>query len=258
MSEQTPVWRRYRPPSAEPTAADLEDARLTEAQGWARYRACIEEVRELILGAPLTNRDPQTRAQALYLLPQIEAQAFLMAVAPNPDYPRFYTHEYFQPGVFTWNLPCPDFVYRTSVLDGRRSYRITGTRNSASWVDFQCFNSFSGVGVHAPRRIGNWDLDDFAIDTDGRFEIRVGAQPQGGNWIALDPQARGYLLLVRKLVYEGEQPPAMHIEMLDDGGPPRRMYPDEAELARRIALGGEIVRYIVTRMSYARVQEVVL
>ena len=250
-------WQRYRPPAADTTAADLETGGLTEAEGWARYNGCIEEVRQLILTSPLTNHDPRTRAQALFILPQIQAQAFLLAVASRPDFPRFYTHEFFQPGVFTYNLPCPDFVYRTTFLDGRRTYRITGTRQTASWVDFQCFNCFSGVGAANPKRLGNWDLDDFMIAEDGRFEITVSAAPAAGNWIRLDSASRFNWLNIRQLAYEGEQPPEMTIETVGDG-PPKEMYPDEAELARRLALGGEIVKYIVTRMTYARVQETVL
>ena len=250
-------WQRYRPPAADSTAADLESAGLTEAEAWARYSACIEEVRQLVLTSPLTNHDKRTRAEALYILPQIQAQAFLLAVAPRPDFPRFYTHEFFQPGIFTYNLPCPDFVYRTTFLDGRRIYRISGTRRTASWVNFQCFNCFSGVGAAAPRRLGNWDLDDFAIGADGGFEITVGATEAAGNWIRLDPGSRYNWLNVRQLVYAGEAPPEMTIETVGEG-PPKVMYPDEAELARRVALGGEIVKYIVTRMTYGRVQETVL
>lgn len=257
MNDTRPPWQRYLPPAQDTTAADLETAHLTEAEAWTRYNACIEEVRQLVLSSPLTNRDPRTRAEALYILPQIHAQAFLLAVAPRPDYPRFYTHEFFQPGVFSYNLPCPDFVYRTTFLDGQRSYRITGTRNTASWVNFQCFNSFSGVGVANPIRLGNWDLDEFATGPGGEFEIIVSATPQTSNWIRLDPSSRYNWLNVRQLVYENEHLPVMTIETFGDG-PPKQMYPDEAQLARRVALGGEIVKYIVTRMTYARMQETVL
>ncbi len=257
MTDAQRPWERYRPPAAEPTAADLETATLTEAEGWARYNACIEEVRQLVLTSPLTNHDQRTRAEALYILPQIQAQAFLLAVAPRPDFPRFFIHEFFQPGVFTYNLPCPDFVYRSTFLDGRRTYKITGERETANWVNLQAFNCFSGVGVADPQRLGNWDLDDFAIAADGRFEITVSATPEAGNWIRLDPASRFNWLNVRQLVYQGERPPRMTIETVGEG-PPKEMYPNEAELARRIALGGEIVKYIVTRMTYARVRETVL
>lgn len=257
MTDASQPWELYRPPSGEPTAADLETVHLTEAEAWARYQACIEEVRQLVLTSPLTNHDPRTRAEALAILPQIQAQAYLLAVAPRPDYPRFLTHEFFQPNVFTYNLPCPDFVYRSAFLDGRRTYRITGERGTASWVNFQAFNCFSGVGAADPRRLGNWDLDDFAMTADGTFEIIVSATPRDGAWIQLDPAARFNWLNVRQLIYDGEKPPRMTIEVVGEG-PPKEMYPSESELARRLALGGEIVRYIVTRMTYARVQETVL
>jgi hypothetical protein len=231
---------------------------LTEAEAWQRYQADLQAVRELILESPLTNHDPQTRAEALALLPQIQAQAYLMIVAPRQDYPRFYTHEYFQPGVFSWNLPCPDFVYRTAFLDGRRRYRISGHRGTASWVEFQTYNCFNGVGHEQPRTLGNWDLDDFSADADGRFEIVVSAAPQAGNWIAIDAGAGNNWLLVRQLVYAGERAPQMSIEEIGGDELPRRSVLDEPELARRIALSGEMIRYVVTRMTHARLQDVVL
>jgi hypothetical protein len=257
MADELPPWRRYAPPGSGATAAELEHGEISEADGWRRYNAAIEEVRELILTSPLTNHDPQTRAEALAILPQIQAQAYLLAVAPRQDYPRFYLHEYFDPSIFSYNLPNPDFVYRTAFLDGRRSYRIVGRRGDCAWVNFQAFNSFSGVGNTSPRALGNWDIDGFGNDVNGELKIFVGGPQRARNWIPLDPESRNNWLLVRHLVYEGQSLPPLRIEAVD-GLRPDTMILSEGELGRRLALGGEIVKYIVTRMTYARVQEVVL
>lgn len=37
--------------------------------------------------------------------------------------------------------------------------------------------------------IGNYGLDKFDHDADGRFETFASAAPQSGNWIQLDPES---------------------------------------------------------------------
>ncbi len=86
--------------------------------------------------------------------------------------------------VYSYALHAADFVYRRCYLDGRRTYRMWGRRNSSAFVDFQVINVF--YGGDNPKKVGNWDLDAFEIAPDGSFEIMLSADKQDGNWIKLD------------------------------------------------------------------------
>ena len=237
------------PPSAAPEFA----------AAWAKYQADIEEIRQLIEGWSLLHKDPQVLAESFAILPQVQAQAWNMVIAPNTDYPRLMVHAYFEPGLFTWNLPCPDFVYRTALLAGDRRFRIVGRRNSASWVEIQMINAFNGVGANPVRPLGNFDLDDFVIAPDGGFEIVVGGEETRPNHLPTDPAAEGNWLLVRQLVYPGEAAPDMWLEPIDDDErrPPMDQM-SEAELARRVARAGDMVKHVVMTMTSARLRDVVL
>lgn len=219
---------------------------MTEEDAWAKFRGDVEAMRRLVLDHPLTGRNPQARAEAMALIHQAQASAYTMVIAPRQHYPRFFRHSYFEPTVFSWNLPNPDFLYQIAYLDGARDYRIRGRRNDGRWTDIQ---SMSGNFGEASVCLGNFDLDEFEIAADGSFEIAVSARRRPGNWIPTDAASGNNLLLVRRLVYdwEDETPPDLAIEAVGEGG--GLMNFTEAELARRVALAGDYVRHVIGEMN---------
>jgi hypothetical protein len=222
-------------------------AELTRA--WDRYRATIEELRATMLAQPWAD-DPRVRAQAHYNLLQVEAAAFNLVIAPRPRYPEFYLHTAFQPLVYSYSLPASDFVYRRAILDGRARYRVWGRRNGSTFVDFQVVNVF--YGGPEPRKVGNWDLDRFDIDEDGRFEILVSAQPRPGNWIALDPDSGRNFLSVREAFEDWDAAGVeLHIDRVKgpDDQPGQHPDLDEPGMVERLVHAERYFRFIVDTWS---------
>jgi len=220
------------------------DAPQAMQQAWATYRRDVEDVRTLMLSQSWAS-DANARARIEYAVQEVQAAAYNLVIAPRPEYPSFYVHAAFQPIIYSYAMHASDFLYRRCFLDGRRTYRVWGKRNTSRFVDFQVINRFYGQAD--AKKIGNWDLDKFTIDADGSFEIIVGAEPRAGNWIRLDPSTGEQNYLNTREVFGNwttEQGVDLHIERCDDL-PSAPMELDEARLVDRLARAGKFVRFIL-------------
>jgi hypothetical protein len=142
-----------------------------------------------------------------------------------------------------WNYACnqggpdPDYIYATTEVDPDGVYEITGFRGTTRFVEItqQAVDMFSPAilagGGPVPRSV---DLDDLALDADGRFRVVLSAErPAGhdGDWWEMDPHTRR--LLARKCACDwiGEVDARVAINRLDDPG--ADMTPEET--ARRFS-----------------------
>ncbi|MDB5968005.1 MAG: hypothetical protein JWQ90_455 [Hydrocarboniphaga sp.] len=204
---------------------------LMEA-AWRRYLQGLEQLRQRIFATEMHWR-PETHAAAHYFLMNAQASAFTTCFAPKQAYPTFYVHSTFEPNIFTWTLPNPDFHYRWAFIDGSRTYRIWGKRGSSLWLDIQVMRSH--WCNDNPSVLGNYDADQVK-DAEGNFEYILSAEPQPGkNWIKLDPSSRNNVVLVRDTHYDWVNTTAaeMHIELFDQR-PAGPCFLSEAEMAQRL------------------------
>lgn len=212
--------------SNSPTISPMMDA------AWQRYLAGLEQLRQRIFSTEMKWR-PETHAAAHYFLMQAQASAFNTCFAPKQSYPAFYEHTTFEPNIYTWTLPNPDFHYRWAFIDGTRNYRIWGKRGTTLWLDIQIMRSH--WCDDEPLVIGNYDADAVK-DADGNFEYILSAEPQPGkNWIKLDPTSRNNVVLVRDTHYDWANTVGaeLHIE-LSDGKPAGPCWLTEEEMAQRM------------------------
>lgn len=199
---------------------------------WKRYLEGLEQLRQRIFSTEMHWR-PETHAAAHYFLMNAQASAFTTCFAPKQAYPAFYVHSTFEPNIFTWTLPNPDFHYRWAFIDGTRTYRIWGTRGNTLWLDIQVMRSH--WCNDNPTVIGNYDADAVK-DENGYFEYVLSAEPQPGkNWIKLDPTSRNNVVLVRDTHYDWVNTTGaeMHIELYD-GQPAGPCFLSEEQMAQRL------------------------
>jgi hypothetical protein len=217
------------------------------AAAWARYRDALEYARETLYSVDLAS-DRRVLDAAHYALYQVQASAFNMVIAPRQHYPRPDIHLFAEPMVYPWLLNDPDFLYRMLYLDGARTYRIWGKRHDTVWVDLQFFSRFWSEPEDQMKCLGNYDLDSFSIEPDGRFEIIASAERHAGNWISLDPRSPRHVVMIREafLDWEKETPVEMHIETVD-GKPNQRVLHDEQAMIERIDAAARLVRFTVGR-----------
>jgi Protein of unknown function (DUF1214) len=177
---------------------------------------------------------------------QSQAAAHNLVLAPDPRRPRFLVHSVFEPNVYSWLLPNPDFLYRYAFLDGRGSYRIEGVRRNAHFVDAQMISGF--WGDPKMRMMESYNFDALGIAAGAQVAIHVGPEPpeQPGPWIRTDPDAERNTLIVREAFYDWgrEQRSSLRIEAIA----PYRLAvesqaPGEAELAHRLDAALRMIRF---------------
>ena len=210
---------------------------------WAYYLECLDAARAKVLTSEWA-AGPTERAQALYYIQMLAAFGFNIYTAPRQAYPNFYLQTIFLPFEYGFGLPCPDFQYRWTFLDGARDYRIFGRKGASRWIEFQAQRGFWGDDNQT--RLGNWDFDDFEVDADGRFEIIASPRRHDGNWIELDPSSRNIMLMARDALYDwhADAPIEIHVEHLgpEPQGP---IAHSEQEMDRRLRACGRLVTFTV-------------
>lgn len=210
---------------------------------WKYYLGCLDEARGKMFSSEWA-RGPTERAQAQYCLQMLTAFGFNIYCAPRQAYPNFYLQTIFLPFEYGFGLPCPDFQYHWTFLNGARDYRIHGRLGRSLWVEFQAQRGF--WGDENQTHLGNWDFDDFTVGADGTFEIIASARPHAGNWIELDPNCRNITLMTRDALYDWatDVPMEIHIDHLgpEPAGP---IAHSEEEMERRLRAAGRLVRFTV-------------
>lgn len=169
--------------------------------------------------------DPLQRADAFRFLTQNLGQAFDLALETrDPAFPQI--HPFVTP---TRKLggDLADFTYRQAWIDGSRTYRITGRKGSARWLN---------VTVQGPRPATIPDTDWPSLhepfgdipqcnilgsqikgDAQGDFELFVGGAPRPCNWLPTTAGSRK--LFIREAFDDwDETPTTLTIEALDMAG----------------------------------------
>lgn len=210
---------------------------------WQYYLGCLDQARAKMLSS-IWASGPTERAQAQYCVQMLAAFGFNIYCAPRQAYPNFYLQTIFMPFEYGFGLPCPEFQYRWTFLDGTRDYRIRGKLGRSRWIEFQAQRGFWGDADQS--RLGNWDFDDFKVGPDGTFQIVASARRHAGNWIELDPACRNIMLMARDALYDWDNdvPMEVHVECIGPG-PAGPIAHDEREMDRRLRAAGRLVTFTV-------------
>ncbi len=222
-----------------------KDAGSTPAldAAWKTYREGIESLRETLHAMPIARTTADHVAADRWLL-QSQAAAHTLVFAPDPRSPRFLLHSVFEPNVYNWLLPNPDFLYRYAFLDGRGTWRIEGVRRSAHFVDAQMISGF--WGDPKMRMMESYGFDALGIEVDGKVDIHLGPEPpkQPGPWIRTDSDAERNTLIVREAFYDWSRERRSSLRLqstarqpIDSGAP------GEAEMARRLDAALRMIRF---------------
>jgi len=126
-------------------------------------------------------RDDRERLEGYRNLARVMALCSELSLDVDPDVPRFFpmTTPMRQVGG-----PNPDGEYDLCALTPGRSYRITGTRGSVTYLGFQVM---AGTGL-SPRRQATYVSDsDLRVGPDGTFAFVLGAADPGTgeHWVQI-------------------------------------------------------------------------
>jgi len=137
-----------------------------------------------------------------------------------------------------------DAIYFDAPISADRRYVVRGRMDGAVYVSFTV-ECDTADGDMATRTAGVLNDSRFDVDGDGRFELRLGGEPTGRNWLPLEPGAsrittRHYYENERCAAADPTRNAALEIEPLDPGPPPPA--PDDASVAAGIRRAARFVR----------------
>lgn len=181
------------------------------------------------------------RVDAFRFLTQNLGQAFDLALETrDTNYPVL--HSFCGP---TRKLggDCADFTYQQAWIDGRSTYRITGTRGTSRFFNVTVQGRRTpGEGVlHEPfgdTPQANLFGQQLRVGADGRFELYVGGPERGHNWLPTTPESRK--LFIRQGFDSWDEAPAqLRIERVDMTVP--KPLPTPGEMVEAMRWAGDFV-----------------
>lgn len=212
---------------------------------WQNYLDTLEWVRGFIYSREFSDQEV-VRRQANQFLMQMQAASYQWIMAPRVEYPRFYRNIY-EPMVWSFGFPSPDYGYRWAFVDGSQSYRIRGQCGDYNFLDIQLQPLFGSLPdeefVKLPTSF--YPLDKMQVDADGSFEIIASPNPHDGNWIKLDPAQDRMALFVRECFTDWgrARPSQLRIEPLAPAAKP--MLWSEDHFIKRVEHAARFVKFIV-------------
>jgi hypothetical protein len=113
----------------------------------------------------------------------------------------------------------PDNQYLHASIDGRRAYRLYGTRGTVHYLGFGTQIGHYGQGRGMPPT-GYIDASALDIDTDGSFELVLSKEPQDGNWLPMTEQTGTLIVRQTFLRRDVETAAELYIEPIDGPSEP--------------------------------------
>jgi len=211
-----------------------EDAALQSA--WTEFCARLQRAGEQVFKE--ANPDAGVhRVDAYRFLTQNLGQAFDLALETRDTrYPVLHT---FCGPTRKLGGDCGDFTYQQAWIDGHSTYRVTGTRGTARFLN---------VTVQGPRVAGPGVLHEpfgdtpqanllghqLFVDDDGEFELYIGGPERGPNWLPTTAGSRK--LFIRQGFDRWDELPAqIRIERIDMDSPKPLPTPEDMVEAMRWA-----------------------
>jgi hypothetical protein len=199
--------------------------RLPSGDAWRALCERLAALEGLVRGEGMPESD-DLRAQGYRYLSRFLAAGLRVCIeADDPDYPVFAR---MTENAMSWGLDNPDCNYSFARVRDDARYRIRGTRGSARHIEFQVNTGHLGDG-NAPgfgnasdawRTLSFLAGDALASEPDGHFEIALSREPQPGNWLRLDDDARHVLVRQYFDDWERETPARLSIEREGASYPP--------------------------------------
>ena len=111
-----------------------------------------------------------------------------------------------------------DQRYLTTMIHGNGSYRVWGNRGSTRRLNFTLYPDGSPLSSS----FATLTSDDLIVDENGSFELFIGGEKRGPNWLTLKPER--YRLLIRQIYsdWDNEKAGNIHIDRIDKDRP---LYP---------------------------------
>ena len=177
-----------QPDRAAPASDALEG--LVSGAAWDAFCEHLKRVGEQVT-RPEAPADPFNRAEGFRYLTRVLRSALDTFVEhADTDFPVIYR---VCDEMIKYGGDNPDNCYQKCLVDGRRDYRIWGSRGTVAYLGFLTQGSNYAEG-ESMLPTGFLDGRDLQVNADGRFEIVVSRHEQPGNWLPMTERSQALLI----------------------------------------------------------------
>ncbi|MGH7286742.1 MAG: hypothetical protein ACREI8_01830 [Myxococcota bacterium] len=196
--------------------------KVLSGRAWSEFCRALEQVGELVQG-PRAPADPLDRAEGYRFLMRLVRYGFEGFLEYNdPWYPQLHRGSHETIKIIHEN---PDNLYLGARVDGRQRYRIWGRLGTARWMSFNVHAGAFGAGGRGTAE--SLDARALELAPDRSFELFLGGEQRGPNWMPLPPDAGS--LIVRQTFADRstEKPSELRIERLGASERPEPLAPEQ-------------------------------
>jgi hypothetical protein len=203
------------------------------AAAWEKFCDDLKAAGKVLLREQ-TPADELTRAEGLRKLVRLIRNGFEATLEyADPYHPQIYQSV---TATTTGEGETSDARYHQAFIDGSGTYRVTGRRGQAPFIEFTVYAGKIGLDEQSAQ-IGALTERDLDVAADGSFEIVLGPEERPGNSIRTSPDAS--LLYIRQYAHDWSQTRGARFEIQREGvagpRPPLRVAEVTDALARTAA-----------------------
>jgi hypothetical protein len=198
---------------------DVDDRWSTSGalEAWGSVRRMLDDMTEMVRDEAETELE---FIEGLRVIGRAAALCSELSLDVDPESPWFFS---MNTEARLIGGPNPDGEYHLAMIDGRHRYRVSGDRNTVTYLGFQVL---AGTGL-TPRRMAAHVSDrDLATDDRGCFSFVLAVDEPGADeldgatWVAIPPDASG--IVVRQYIADraSERAARLAIDPLDPPGSP--------------------------------------
>ena len=198
--------------AAQSGRAELDS--LVSGAAWHAFCERLKRVGDQVL-RPEAPSDPFNRAEGFrYLTRVLRSSLDTFVEYADTDFPVIYR---VCDEMIKYGGDNPDNCYQKCLVDGRRDYRIRGSRGTVAYLGFLSQGSNYAEG-RTMLPTGFLDGRDLRVDADGRFEIVASRRRQPDNWLPMTESTQALLIRQTFLDRDAETAAELRIERIGAAG----------------------------------------
>lgn len=203
------------------TPDDLAAERVVSGRAWDEFCDTLKAA-GASLSFPGTPQDAFNQAEGYRYLSRLARgglMAFVEHADPNAPVLHRVAHETVKLGADN-----PDNHYLTAAINGDYEYRITGRRNTVTYLVFGTHVGRYGQSGGLPPT-GHIDATEIELDAEGRFELVLSQRPQPSNWLPMTSETGTLIVRQTFADREREEPAELTIERINCAAEDKRPAP---------------------------------
>jgi hypothetical protein len=174
----------------------MSSQRQTSVKAWEAFCERLKQA-GAALASETTPGDELTQAEGLRKLVRMIRVGFEASLEyGNTDFPVAY--QLVTPTTLGEG-ETSDAHYHQTLIDGSKTYRISGQRGEAPYIEFTAYAGKIGLDSTSAQ-VGAITEGDLKVKPDGSYELMLSPEPQPGNWIRTTPETS--LVFIRQYAHD--------------------------------------------------------